>query len=249
MLEKCAEREREERDAAERKHFAEESALRKAAELAPTVEWTPEAARKGGARLYAYYRSLRYSDSPFVPYAFWPRSTHPCGKDKWNYRLRENAVQAFCCFLSADKAQNTRNFEDMAAGCKPVGGKLRPETIQWSISCDFPVEKDDPVAYSRISMLVSANLNPAYLLREWDGDKDAEKVIPLGPKSGAVKSLFDDTCAVIVFNDVDGRGDSREGADLCAHLPLCIQGSVGARLLDHSRLCRAKGIRVGGVRF
>ena len=50
-------------------------------------------------------------------------------------------------------------------------------------------------------MLVSANLNPAYLLREWDGSKDADKIIPLGPKSGAEKSLFGDTCAVIVFND------------------------------------------------
>jgi len=192
---------KQEREKAERKRYAEESALRKAAELAPTVEWTSEAARKGGARLYAYYKSLRYSGEPFVPYAFWPRSTQPGGKDKWNYRLRENAVQAFCGFLSADKAQNTRNLEDMAAGCKPVGGKLRPETIQWSISCDFPVAKDDPVAYARIPMLVSANLNPAYLLHEWDGDKDAEKVIPLGLKSGAMKSLFNDTCAVIVFND------------------------------------------------
>ena len=199
--EKRAEREREEMEAAERKRAAEEYAKRKAAELAPTVEWTPEAARKGGARLYAYYKSLRYSGEPFVPYAFWPRSTQPGGKDKWKYRLREDAVQAFGGFLSADKAQNTRNLEDMAAGCKPVRGKLRPETIQWGISCDFPVAKDDPVAYARIPMLVSANLNPAYLLREWDGDKDAEKLIPLGTKSGAVKSLFGDTCAVIVFND------------------------------------------------
>ena len=49
--------------------------------------------------------------------------------------------------------------------------------------------------------VVTANLNPAYLLREWDGLKNARKVIPLGPSSGAVKSLFDDACAVIVFND------------------------------------------------
>ena len=67
--------------------------------------------------------------------------------------------------------------------------------------CDFPVAKDEPVGYARIPMLVSANLNPAYLLREWDGLKNARKVIPLGSSSGAVKSLFDDACAVIVFND------------------------------------------------
>ena len=192
---------KQEREEAERKRAAEARARRKAAELAPTVKWTPEAARKGGERLYAYYKSLRYSGEPFVPYAFWPRSTRPGGKDKWNYRLRENAMQAFGGFLSADKTQNALNLEDVAAGCKPVGGKLRPETIQWSISCDFPVAKDDPVGYARIPMLVSANLNPAYLLREWDGARDSEKVIPLGPKSGAEKSLFGDTCAVIVFND------------------------------------------------
>ena len=49
--------------------------------------------------------------------------------------------------------------------------------------------------------VVTANLNPVYLLREWDGLKNARKVIPLGPSSSAVKSLFDDACAVIVFND------------------------------------------------
>lgn len=197
--EKRAEREREEKEAAERKRAAEACARRQAAELAPTVEWTPEAARKGGMRFYAHYKSLRYSGEPFVPYAFWPRSTRP--GEKWKHRLRENAEQAFGGFLGADEAANTRILEDIAAGCKIVRGKLRPETIQWSIACDFPVAKDDPAAYARIPMLVSANLNPAYLLREWDGAKDADKVVPLGPASGAEKSLFGDACAVIVFND------------------------------------------------
>lgn len=199
--EKRAEREREERDAAERKRAAEALARRKEAELAPTVEWTPEAAKKGGMRFYAYYKSLHYSGEPFVPYAEWPRSTQPGGKDKWRHRLRENSVQAFGGFFGGVEDQNVRILEDIAAGCGRVGGKLRPETIQWSISCDFPVAKDDPVGYARIPMLVSANLNPAYLLREWNGTKDADRVLPLGPASGAEKSLFGDTCAVIVFND------------------------------------------------
>jgi hypothetical protein len=197
--EKRAEREREEMEAAERKRAAEERALRQAAELEPTVKWTPENARKGGVRFYAFYKSLRYSGEPYVPYAFWPRSTQP--GDKWKYRLRENSMQAFKGFFGGDDAENTRILEDIAAGSKRVKGKLRPETIQWSISCDFPVAKDNPAAYARIPMLVSANLNPAFLLREWDGEKDADKIIPLGPKSGAEKSLFGDACAVIVFND------------------------------------------------
>ena len=197
--EKRAEREREEKKAAERKRAAEGYAKRKAAELEPTVKWTPENARKGGARFYAFYKSLRYSGEPYVPYAFWPRSTQP--GDKWKYRLRENSVQAFGGFFGAHKPTNAKIEEDIAAGCKRVKGKLRPETIQWCVSCDFPVAKDDPAAYARIPMLVSANLNPAFLLREWDGEKDADKIIPLGPKSGAEKSLFGDACAVIVFND------------------------------------------------
>ena len=197
--EKRAEREREEREAAERKRAAEEYAKRKAAELEPTVKWTPENARKGGMRFYAFYKDLHWSDDPPVPYEFWPRSTQP--GDKWKHRLRENSMQAFGGFFGAHKPTNAKIEEDIAAGCKRVKGKLRPETIQWCISCDFPVAKDDPVAYARIPMLVSANLNPAYLLREWDGEKDADKIIPLGPKSGAEKSLFGDTCAVIVFND------------------------------------------------
>ena len=197
--EKRAEREREEKEAAERKRAAEEYAKRQSAELEPTVKWTPENARKGGMRFYAFYKDLHWSDDPPVPYEFWPRSTQP--GDKWKFRLRENAAQAFDSFFGAHEPTNTKIQEDIAAGCKRVGGKLRPETIQWGISCDFPVAKDDPVAYARIPMLVSANLNPAYLLREWNGVKDADKVIPLGPKSGAEKSLFGDTCAVIVFND------------------------------------------------
>ncbi|MBR6588266.1 MAG: hypothetical protein IKK82_12715 [Kiritimatiellae bacterium] len=197
--EKRAEREREEKEAAERKRAVEEYARRKAAELEPTVRWTPENARKGGMRFYAYYKSIRYSGEPFVPYAFWPRSTQP--GDKWKYKLRENAVQAFDGFFGAHEPTNTKIEEDIAAGCKRVRGKLRPETIQWSISCDFPVAKDNPAAYARIPMLVSANLNPAYLLREWDGSTDAGRIIPLGPESGAEKSLFDDAYAVIIFND------------------------------------------------
>src|SRR5574344_208113 len=54
--EKHAEREREEMEAAERKRAAEEYAKRKAAELEPTVKWTPENARKGGMRFYAFYK-------------------------------------------------------------------------------------------------------------------------------------------------------------------------------------------------
>ena len=208
--EKRAEREREEKEAAERKRAAEEYAKRKAAELEPTVKWTPENARKGGVRFYAFYKGLRYSGEPYVPYAFWPRSTQP--GDKWKYRLRENSMQAFKGFFGGDDAENTRILEDIAAGSKRVKGQLRPETIQWSISCDFPVAKDDPAAYARIPMLVSANLNPAYLLREWDGAKDADKEIPLGPKSGAEKSLFGDVCAVIVFND--GTGETISAKEL-----------------------------------
>lgn len=200
-VEKRAAREHEEKVAAEQKRIAEARARRLAAEQdqTTTVEWTPEAAQKGGMRFYAFYKDLHWSDDPPVPYEFWPRSTQP--GNKWKYRLRENAQEAFDSFFGADEATNIRIQEDVAAGCKKVRGKLRPETIQWCISCDFPVAKDDPVGYARIPMLVSANLNPACLLREWDGAKDADKVIPLGPASGAEKSLFGDACAVIVFND------------------------------------------------
>ena len=202
--EKRAERERKEQEAAERRRRAAEAYERRtAAEIKPTVEWTPENARKGGMRFYAFYKDLHWSGDRPVPYEFWPRSTQP--GDKWRHRLRENSVQAFGGFFGGHEPSNTKIQEDIAAGCKRIKGKLRPETIQWSISCDFPVAKDDPAAYARIPMLVSANLNPAFLLREWNGIKDADKVIPLGPKSGAEKSLFGDECAVIVFNDGSGE--------------------------------------------
>ena len=54
-----------------------------------------------------------------------------------------------------------------------------------------------------LQTLVVRNTNG--MLREWDGSKDTDKIIPLGPKSGAEKSLFGDACAVIVFNDGTGE--------------------------------------------
>ena len=52
-----------------------------------------------------------------------------------------------------------------------------------------------------VPVLVSANFNPALLLSKWDGIKDADKILPIGPASGAAKSIFDDECIVAVYRN------------------------------------------------
>jgi len=198
---KRAEMERKEVERKRREEARARYAEQKAKELAPTVEWTPDAACAAGKRFYEYYKSLRYSGEPFVPYAFWPRSTQPGGKDKWKFQLRENSVRAFSGFLCSVEDVSRKITEDISAGARPVGGKFRPETIQWVVACDFPVATDKPKEYARIPMMVSSNLNPKYLLSEWDGKSDADERIPLGPASGAEKTLFGDRCVVILFNN------------------------------------------------
>ena len=49
-----------------------------------------------------------------------------------------------------------------------------------------------------VPVFVSANFNPALLLRKWDGQTDRDKRLPIGPAAGAAKSMFNDKAIVIV---------------------------------------------------
>lgn len=50
-----------------------------------------------------------------------------------------------------------------------------------------------------IPVLVSANFNPEFLLRKWDGITDGAKPLPVGPESGAAKSMFGDNAVVMIL--------------------------------------------------
>jgi len=74
-----------------------------------------------------------------------------------------------------------------------AGQKIRAGGLDWCVAANVSDETDDCVP-----VLVSANFNPAYLLAMWDGRTDATKRLPIGPSSGAAKSLFGDQAIVIV---------------------------------------------------
>ena len=66
--------------------------------------------------------------------------------------------------------------------------------LDWCIAANVNEPMDDTVP-----VLVSANFNPEYLLDKWDGITDGDKPLPIGPASGAAKSLFGDRAIVIIY--------------------------------------------------
>jgi hypothetical protein len=79
-------------------------------------------------------------------------------------------------------------------GKNAVEGKtLRAEEIEWCVAANVTDEMPD-----NIPVLVSANFNPKYLLRKWDRSMSAG-TLPIGPKSGAAKSLLGDKAIVVVY--------------------------------------------------
>ena len=84
-----------------------------------------------------------------------------------------------------------------ALGKEPVAGKsIRAEGLDWCIAANVTDETPD-----FMPVLVSANFNPALLLRKWDGKTDRFVHLPIGPASGAAKSMFDDTVVIVVRKD------------------------------------------------
>lgn len=75
-----------------------------------------------------------------------------------------------------------------------VGKTLRAGGLDWCVAANITDETPDFVP-----VLVSANFNPALLLRKWDGLTDRDKRLPIGPSSGAVKSMFNDKGIVIIL--------------------------------------------------
>ncbi|MBR4652365.1 MAG: hypothetical protein IKO72_03315 [Kiritimatiellae bacterium] len=73
------------------------------------------------------------------------------------------------------------------------GKTLQAEEIGWCVAANVTAEMPD-----NIPVLISANFNPKYLLRKWDHSASAG-TLPIGPKSGAAKSMFEDKAIVVVY--------------------------------------------------
>ena len=83
----------------------------------------------------------------------------------------------------------------------PLGGKkLESKNVAWIVAANVDDSTPD-----MMPVLISANFNPALLLRKWDGSADRLKRLPIGPASGADNSLFGDKAIVIVRKGGSGE--------------------------------------------
>ena len=84
-----------------------------------------------------------------------------------------------------------------ALGKDAVAGKsIRAERLNWCIAANVTDETPD-----FMPVLISANFNPALLLRKWDGKTDRFTHLPIGPASGAAKSMFGNRSIIVVRKD------------------------------------------------
>ena len=80
------------------------------------------------------------------------------------------------------------------AGVPGMSGQtLENRNIAWCIAANVTDETPDFVP-----VLITANFNPALLLNKWDGQTNGSEKLPIGPASGAAKSMFGDKAVVIV---------------------------------------------------
>ena len=74
-----------------------------------------------------------------------------------------------------------------------TGRSLKSRNVAWSVAANVRDEMPDDMP-----VLISANFNPALLLRKWDGWTDASKRLPIGSASGASEFPFGNKGIVVV---------------------------------------------------
>ena len=74
-----------------------------------------------------------------------------------------------------------------------TGRSLESWNVAWTVAANVTDETPD-----FMPVLISANFNPALLLNKWDGRTDGTRRLPIGPKSGAEKSMLKDRVVVVV---------------------------------------------------
>ena len=132
----------------------------------------------------------------------WPRTKATAGADKKDIADRASA-SAFEYFTALFDMEHYGTSEwdpcvdgDLLSslGKKAVVGKtINASGLDWCIAANVTDKMPDDAI-----VLVSANFNPALLLRKWDGQADGKKMLPIGPRSGAARSMLGDKAIVIV---------------------------------------------------
>ena len=132
----------------------------------------------------------------------WPRTEAAAAEDKMDVAARDyaSASEYFSALFDMEHHGTSEWNPHMdgnllsALGKNAVVGKtIRAAGLDWCIAAN--VEDGMP---DNTIVLVSANFNPALLLRQWDGRTDGKKTLPIGPRSGAPRSMLGDRAIVIV---------------------------------------------------
>ena len=95
-----------------------------------------------------------------------------------------------------------------------VGKAIRAEGLDWCIAANMTDDTPD-----FLPVLISANFNPALLPRKWDGRINRFTRLPIGPASGAAKSMLDDKFVVVVCKD--GRVRTIKAENLTYFMLFC----------------------------
>ena len=133
--------------------------------------------------------------------SIWPRTVPAEGADKDDItgKAFTSAADYFAEVFDIEKygSSDWSPYVDVdvsTLGKDAVAGKtIRAAGLEWCVAANVTDDMPD-----NIPVLVSANFNPSLLLRKWDGRNRSEP-LPIGPASGAEKSMFGDKAIVVVY--------------------------------------------------
>jgi len=137
--------------------------------------------------------------------AVWPRTAAEGGADAEDIagRAYGNSTDYFNALFDTGNCGTDKWAPYVGVGMEvlsgpgappPDGGKrLEAGNVAWIVAANM-----DDGAPDMMPVLISANFNPALLLRKWDGTTDSHKRLPIGPASGAERSMFGDKAIVVV---------------------------------------------------
>lgn len=130
----------------------------------------------------------------------WPRTVKKEGGDDLEDRAFTSATEYFNAVFDMAHYGTPAwrsHLEDLDVGVlgkKAVVGKaITAAGLEWCVAANVTEEMPESTP-----VLISANFNPALLRRKWDGVTGGSEQLPIGPASGAAKSLFGDKAIVVV---------------------------------------------------
>ena len=130
----------------------------------------------------------------------WPRTVKEEGGDDLSGRAFNSATEYFNVLFdmahygTSEWSPHLEVLDVGVLGKKAAVGKAITATgLEWCIAANVTEEMPDSTP-----VLISANFNPALLRHKWDGVSGGSVTLPIGPASGAAKSLFGDKAIVVV---------------------------------------------------